>query len=256
MHLTPEIIGPIYLALACGIALISGLVKGAVGFGMPMIMISGMGSFLSPELALAALILPTVTSNVWQALRGGWSAALFAVTSHWVFICSMLVLIVISANLVNVFSPTTLFLILGTMVSVFAVSQLADLRFEFSGRKQRPIEIIFGATAGFFGGLSGVWGPPTVAYLMALNIDKDENVRIQGVVYAAGSVVLLFSHMKTGVLNAANLPLAIWMIAPAMIGMALGVLVQNRLDQDRFRRATLLVLVFAGANLIRRGLMG
>ena len=44
------------------------------------------------------------------------------------------------------------------------------------------------------------------------------------------------------------------MVLPAMAGMALGLMVQDRLDQARFRKATLIVLVIAGANLLRRAL--
>ena len=45
---------------ALAITLFAGFVKGAVGFAMPMIMISAFSSFLPPEVALAGLI-ATVT---------------------------------------------------------------------------------------------------------------------------------------------------------------------------------------------------
>ena len=60
-------IGPVYLVLAAVIAVFAGFVKGAVGFALPMVMISGLGSFLAPEIALAALILPAVTTNLIQS---------------------------------------------------------------------------------------------------------------------------------------------------------------------------------------------
>jgi uncharacterized membrane protein YfcA len=43
---------------------------------------------------------------------------------------------------------------------------------------------------------------------------------------------------------------------PALAGLWLGFRLQDRMDQNRFRRATLIVLVVAGLNLIRRGLLG
>ena len=61
---------PLHALIACLIVgFVAGVVKGMVGFAMPMIMISGMGSFVSPELALAGLILPTLVTNGWQAMR-------------------------------------------------------------------------------------------------------------------------------------------------------------------------------------------
>ena len=64
-----SLISPLDFVLVCLVAAVAGVIKGMVGFAMPMIMISGLGMILSPELALAGLILPTVLANGVQALR-------------------------------------------------------------------------------------------------------------------------------------------------------------------------------------------
>jgi len=45
------------------------------------------------------------------------------------------------------------------------------------------------------------------------------------------------------------------MLVPALAGMWLGYRVQDRLDQKKFRKATLFVLLLAGLNLVRRGMV-
>ena len=65
--------------------------------------------------------------------------------------------------------------------------------------------------AGFFGGLSGIWGPPLVMYLLALRLPKVEMVRVQCLSFLLGSVVLFVAHLRSGVLepgDAAGLGLA------------------------------------------------
>jgi uncharacterized membrane protein YfcA len=57
------------LTLAILITLLAGVVKGVVGFALPMVMISGLTLIMPPEIALAALILPTLVANLTQALR-------------------------------------------------------------------------------------------------------------------------------------------------------------------------------------------
>jgi hypothetical protein len=255
----PEIIagaGPLLLALILGIAVFAGFVKGAVGFALPMIMISGLGSLLPPEIALAALIVPTVFSNVWQALRDGVAAALASVRRFWLYTLITLVFIAFSAQLVRVLPDWLFFLGLGTLVTVFTLAQIAGWRLRLRPEHRRRAEVIIASVAGFIGGMSGVWGPPTVAYLTAIETPKGEQMRVQGVVYGAGAVVLALSHLKSGVLNAQTLPLSAAMLVPCLIGMGLGFLAHDRLDQERFRKATLLVLTVAGLNLIRRGLFG
>jgi uncharacterized membrane protein YfcA len=91
--------------------------------------------------------------------------------------------------------------------------------------------------------------------LTARATEKREQMRVQGVIFALGSVVLLASHLGSGVLRIDTLPLSFWLVVPAMIGVWLGFWLQDRFDQATFRKATLWVLLIAGANLIRRGLV-
>lgn len=249
-------IGPLLLTVAALVTVFAGFVKGAVGFALPMIMISGLGSVLAPELALAALIVPTVTANVWQAFRDGLRAAWASVRRFWLYTAITLVFIAGSAQLVRLIPDWAFFLALGVPVTLFAVAQLVGWRLILAPGQRRRAEVIIASVAGFIGGLSGVWGPPTVAYLTAIDTPKAEQMRVQGVIYGAGAVVLLLSHLKSGVLNAQTLPLSFAMLVPCLIGMGLGLWAHDRMDQARFRKLTLAVLVVAGLNLIRRGLMG
>jgi len=79
---------------------------------------------------------------------------------------------------------------------------------------------------------------------------------VQGVVFLIGAVILFISHLGSGVLNAQTVPLSAAMVVPAGLGMWLGFKVQDKLDPVAFRKATLVILTLAGANLIRKGLMG
>ncbi len=248
-------IGPVLLGFCVAVALFAGFVKGAVGFGMPMIMISLVGSFMDPELALAALIMPTVSSNLWQAFRGGWRAAWSSVVKYRLMLATLLVVIAASAQMVGKIPASWFFLLLGVPIVFFTGLQLSGFQFRLRKERQGIGQVIVGIIGGITGGVSGVWGPPVVAFLTASDTAKTEQVRIQGVIYGAGSVVLLASHLKSGVLNLQTLPLSLGLVIPATLGMALGFILHDRLEQDRFRRATLFVLVIAGLNLIRRGVM-
>lgn len=246
---------PALLALAIAITFLAGWVKGMVGFAMPMIMISLMSSVMDPELALAGLILPTLVTNGMQALRQGTGAALASVWRFRLFLAVGLVALLLSAQLVRVLPQSALLLFIGVPVAFFAALQLAGWSLRLPATGRGPIEAALGAIAGFMGGFSGVWGPPTVLYLAALNTPKVESMRIQGVIYGAGAVVLAGAHLLSGVLRPETLPFSVAMILPALLGMVLGTRVHDRIDQQAFRKATLAVLLLTSLNLIRRALM-
>ncbi len=252
-----EVIAPLSaldLGLIVFVVALAGFVKGAVGFAMPMIIISGVGSIATAELALVTLILSTLVSNVWQALRNGPRAAWASARSQKVYIGVLLIFIAIGAQLVAFISDRVLFLMLGVVLGSLAFIQLIGVEFRIPPSKRRQAEIGVGTAAGLVGGISGVWGPPTAIYLTALNTPKVEQMRTQGVIYGLGALMLTVAHIQSGVLNASTAPYSALMVIPALFGMVIGFLAQDRMDQARFRKATLLVLCIASLNLIRRGL--
>ncbi|MGB3244047.1 MAG: sulfite exporter TauE/SafE family protein [Sulfitobacter sp.] len=241
------------LLLALLIAVLSGFVKGVVGFAMPLILISGLTLFIAPELALAGLILPTLITNAMQALRQGRRAAWDSIRRFRVFLISGGITLFITAQFVRAVPDDLFNLILGIPVIFFSLLQLFGITFNLAGQSAR-VEAFVGGFAGAMGGIAGFWGPPTVAYLSAIHTSKNDQMRIQGVIYGLGAVALLGAHVGSGVLRAETWPFSAALILPAVLGMWLGGRVIDRIDQHTFRHATLLVLLVAGLNLIRRGL--
>ncbi|MCB2127503.1 MAG: sulfite exporter TauE/SafE family protein [Rhodobacteraceae bacterium] len=240
--------------LAVFVTVFAGVVKGAVGFAMPMIMISGLASFLPAEQALAALIIPTVATNLAQALRQGLGAAILTAKEYKRLLVALCITVLLVAQAVPYIPQAALLIALGVPIVAFALSQLAGWQLRFDARNRGRAEIATGIVGGIFGGISGIWGPPTIALLLSLGVDKRENVRVQGVVYVIGAVVLVAGHLGSGVLNAATLPLSLFLTLPSMVGLYVGFAVQDRLDAARFRRWTLIVLAISGLNLVRRAL--
>ncbi len=242
--------------LACAITLFAGFVKGAVGFAMPLIMIAFFSSFMTPDLALAALILSVLTTNLHQSLRFGWGPAWASAQRYWRLIAMTCAGIVISAPFVVILPQQLLFALLGVPVMLFALIQLTGWAPTIPPRHRNGWEYGLGTVAGLYGGISGIWGPPAIVYLLAVGTEKAEMVRVLGVVFLIGAVVLLGAHLASGVLNAVTLPLSAALVVPAAAGMWLGFRLQDRLDAARFRRWTLIVLMLVALNLLRRAVFG
>jgi uncharacterized protein len=246
-----------WAALGAALALVTGgFAKGVVGFALPLIALSGMGIFLPFEIALALLIFPTLVSNTFQALRNGFGAAWESLVKYWRLHLILVGMIAICAQLVVVLPEATLFMLLGAFITLFGGSQLAGWRPVLQPASRRKGEYLAAVVGGFFGGISATFGPPVVLFLLAAEVPKVEMVRVQALVYLAGSIVLVAAHVTSGVLDAVTAPMGLALVLPTVLAMFAGYLVQDRLDQVVFRRVTLIVLVIAGLNLLRRGLAG
>lgn len=237
---------------AMAITLFAGFVKGAVGFAMPMIMISAFSSFLPPEIALSGLILPTVFSNLSQAFRQGIAPAWGTAKTYRRFLIATLGLIVISAQFVRTIPQDLFLLMLGLPITAFAALQLAGRQLALRLEHRDRAEWLLGAIGGLYGGVSGVWGPPLLVYLLSIGAEKVETVRVQGVVFLLGALVLCAAHLQSGLLTSANAAFSGALVLPALVGQALGLAIHDRMDQARFRRWTQVLLVMTGLNLMRR----
>ena len=241
---------------ACSVMLLAGVVKGAIGFAMPLILIAVLPSFMPAQVALAALILPVLTTNIHQSLRQGLAPALASGRKFWRIITMTMLGILITAPFVVVLPQQVMFLLLGSAVLVFAGLQLSGWAPEIAPRWRGPVELLSGFIGGLYGGISGVWGPPSIVYLLAVKVPKTEMVRVMSVIFTMGAVVLTLAHLRSGVLNAQTGLLSALMLVPAWIGMALGYRAHDRMDQARFKRWTLILLALSALNLLRRGLLG
>ena len=246
---------PLIWVAAFGVSLFAGVVKGAIGFAMPLIMVSGMAIFLEPMVAVAGIILPVVLSNALQSLRTGIGPAIEAVRAYWRYVVTVCLAIAVFAQIVPHIEPRVFYLVLGIPVVTLSLIQLFGISFHIPERHRGWSEWVAGTVSGILGGLAGTWGPTTVLYLLATETPKQRQIIVQGVIYGLGSVTLLLAHIRSGVLNGETAPFSAVLLIPALLGMWIGFKVQDRLDQVLFRRVTLVVLTIAGLNLIRRAIM-
>jgi len=165
------------------------------------------------------------------------------------------VMILLAAQLVTSLSPQVFSLVLGIPVVVLSVIQLAGVSFHIAQRHRWWTEWIAGLISGAMGGLTGNWGSTTVLYLLATDVPRAQQGVVQGVIYGLGSFMLLVAHLKSGILNLDTAPFSAALLIPSMLGMWVGFAVQDRLPAVAFKRAILIVLLVAGANLIRKGLV-
>ncbi len=163
---------PTTIALAISITIVAGVIKGAIGFAMPLIMVSALSSFVDPKIAIAAIILPIVASNGLQTLRHGIGPAIEASKEHWRYLVVVCIKIFAAAQLVPVIPQKVFYFVLGIPVVGLSLVQLFGLQLTISDRHKWWAEWVIAAISGTLGGLVGTWGPTTVLYLLAMKTEK------------------------------------------------------------------------------------
>ncbi len=244
-------LSPAAFAAALALAGVAGFVKGTVGFAMPLILMAGLSTLAPPEVALAGLILPTLATNIGQALRDGPAPALASARARWRFIAATAALIPVSALAATAIPHGMFLLLLGLPISIYSAWLLSGRNLAIRLTHRTRAEWALGVAGGLYGGVSGIWGPPLIVYLLSTDTPKDEMIRIQGVVFLIGAVVLLGAHVNSGVLNAETFGFSAALAVPGLAGLWLGRRATAGMEPGRFRFWTQLLLLATGLNLVR-----
>ena len=140
-----SLISPELLVFAFAVTLVAGIVKGAIGFAMPLIMISGMGILIDPKLVVAGIILPIVMSNILQIAKAGWAEARDSLREYGLYILIVCVMILITSQFVAYVSADAMLLGLGIVVTVLCIIQISGVRLHIKPENRRigSISLVF-----------------------------------------------------------------------------------------------------------------
>lgn len=194
------------------------------------------------RLAVAVLVPPNIVLDSIQVLRGGGARA--TVRRFAVLLAFGAVGTIAGTHLLIVLPPRVAAAILGGFLLCFVGLNVSGLRLSVPPGWERWLAPPIGLLAGVVGGITNVPGPPLVLYFIALGMPKAEFVRTVALTFIVYKVVQLGALAWYGAFTAALVPAALGVTVVALGSFALGLRVQDRLDQRTFNRA---VLVFIGA---------
>lgn len=240
------------VALATVAMLVGGTIKGTFGVGLP---IAGMGLMtlaIDPHLALGFMAIPLLTTNLLQAVRAGRIRE--TLEEYWPIALALALALFVATRLVRDFDTNGLFLMLGLVSVIFAVTSLTRPPPPIPAGWKIWLAPLTGIIAGLMGGLTTVWGPPIIMYFLASGVQKDDFIRITGVIWFIGTLPLTVGFLANGLLNTTTAPISALMILPAAAGFWLGERVRSRIDPGPFRKALLWFFLLVGLNLVRRAL--
>ncbi|MFQ5995215.1 MAG: sulfite exporter TauE/SafE family protein [Acidiferrobacterales bacterium] len=238
------------LLWCCLTLLLAGIVKGVLGIGLPVISIPLLALVLQVPQAVALLPIPILVSNVWQAFYGGYFFT--SLRRFWALILALIAGTAVGVKVLATVDQQVLFGLIGVIVILFSLTNYLQPQLHLPKRGELSVGIIVGFVGGVLGGLSTIFGPPLIMFLIALRLSKDEFVGTIATLYLTGAVPLLIALGAFDVMGLKELLWSALATVPLFLGVLLGQLLRNRLNQEVFRKGLLAMLVIAGIALVRR----
>jgi uncharacterized protein len=226
---------------------LAGFVKGVIGLGLPTVAIGLLATQMPPSHALAIVIVPAIVTNIWQTFVGPYLRDILR--RLWPLMVGTCIGIWSGAGLMT--GPYARFgtIVLGVLLGVYAIVGLSKVRFSVPRPQERWVGGIVGVLTGLVSAATGVQVIPSMPYMQAIGMEKDELVQALGVFFTTATVALIFNLTNAGLLTVSvALPGLLAMVA-AFAGMAVGQHVRSRMNPETFRRWFLVAMLLLGTYL-------
>jgi len=242
MYNDPIIVIIIILAVLAG-----GLVKGTLGFGMPMVALPIIAFIIPPTTAMILLCAPIFLTNFLQIkFRQGVSSYRFLP-----MFLSLIIGLIIGARLILEIDVNTITQIIAVSIIFAALVNCFGIKIKnINKNHENTITSLIGFGSGILGGLSTFYGPPMLAYLVAVDLPKEKFVRTVSTMYFIGSFPLYGSLIYYGFATKEDLIFSLILIIPAFIAQQVGTKIRDKFNQKQFRICILITLIILGFSLL------
>ncbi|MEG0975470.1 MAG: sulfite exporter TauE/SafE family protein [Comamonas sp.] len=240
--------------VACVFAL-AGLVKGVVGLGLPTVSMALLSIWVSPAMAAAWLVVPSMVTNLWQ-LRP-WKQLRPLLRQLAPMQIGVVLGTLWGARQFGALASEQAHRLLGAALVAYA---LWGLWGRSAATAERPapgvasvwVGAIVGVLTGVVTALTGVFVVPAVPYLQSLQLGKEALIQAMGLSFSVSTMVLAISLQQQGGMGAAQWGVSLLWLLPALAGMWLGERLRGTLSPVMFKRCLFGSLLLLGSYMLLR----
>ena len=234
--------------VVAAVFVIAGLIKGAVGVGLPTVVVGLLSIVMPPAQAAQLMVMPALATNIWQMLAGPAFGALLR-RFAW-FIVAVFV-----GTFATIGFMTTSALasaVLGAVLAAYGAYGLWGRRFHLERPAERWFSPVVGLLTGMLSGATGVFVIPTMPYLTSLRLNAEELVQAVGIVAFVCPLALGLAFAVSGRYPGAVAATSLLALAPALAGMYIGMRFRRRLAAATFMRWFFTALIALGGYMVAR----
>ena len=233
-------------------------VKGALGFGLPLIATPIMMFILPLPEIVAILVLPIAIANLYQIWlnRAHWRI----LQKFWPLIAASTLIMLIGAPIMVFLDGNFLGILIGLMIFLHALLSRLPLSLLQApslnpGTMQKMI-VPAGVVSGLFGSLTSMYSFPSLQLMLMMRVPKDDLNLLLGAFLSLGYIALWIGILKTGFPVGNNLTLSALMMIPAVAGQQVGHIARRNISEAAFRHFVHFALACAGLMLMVKGSSG
>ncbi len=231
--------------------LVSGIIKGFLGIGLPAAAMALLTLVMNPKIAISLLTLPIIFTNVLQFAKA--NDRLKIVKEYKYFSFLLMLTIFLTSIFIASYSNEFLTIAIGVSMVIFSLNQLLGFKIKINSNK--IWQILFGIISGVLGGLSSIWSPPVAMYLMARQITKEKFIASSGFLLLSGCFPLAAGLIIAEVFTLETAIKSLIGLIFVLIGFRVGEILRKKISQNIFITFVLIAFLIMGVRLIIIGIL-
>lgn len=232
----------IALAFAAG-----GVLKGAIGAGVPVIVVPVMALYHGVPFAVAVFVVPALLSNGWQAVR----------YRRHLLPLRFVILLTLGAGLGAALGSLLLAALpAAALMGTVSAATLAYVAFRFA----RPHWVLqrhladrlvlpAGLLAGVMQGAAGISAPVSITFISAMRLPREVFIATISVFFLSMAAVQIPALWSLGILTPDRLALSLAACVPLFGGMPVGNVLARYMARETFDRIVMALLVVIAVRL-------
>lgn len=234
-----------YLASCLAVA---GFAKGVSGIGLPVIAVPFMAIAIDLRLAVALMPVSIIGSNIVNALAIRRDPS--GLYRFWPIIVTLPLGTAFGAYLLGAADTRVLKAVVGVVVIAFVIFQSTRPRWRISYKVAAWVTPLAGLLAGVLGGITTIFAPPLVMFLLAIGLNKEEFVATVSVFYIVGILTLSVLLTSFEMFNLQTLAWSGTAFIPVLSGQIAGNIARKKISERVFRGIVFVILLAAGLTMI------
>ncbi len=223
--------------------------KGVTGIGGPLVAVPVLAGFTGVEEAVVVVAIPTLAANAWLLWTTRDSAEQ---TLNYVrpLVVASVVGAALGALALTRTSDRVLAIVLALLILTYLLVQVVRPEIRLTGKQARLLASPVGLAGGVLAGSTGIAAPVVATYFHAMGFKRAAFVFAISLPFLIFGIVQIASYSVLGVLTGERLISGLAATIPTLGVIPFGSKVGERLPQQAFRFAVLVVLALSTLRLL------
>lgn len=230
-----------------------GLIKGATGAGVPLIVVPVISALYDVPTAVAIFALPSLFSNIWQwwQYRNHQNTGTFA----YIFAGAGLVGTAVGSVGLALIPSTVLSLGLSMIVFIYLIFIRLKPEWSLTRKTAQKMAPVVGFLSGIMQGSAGISAPLSITFLHALKLQRQEFIAVVSIFFVAMTISQIPMLIGLEILTTERALYGVMGTIFLFISMPIGNRCASKVSRETFDKLLQLIMVVMASSLMIKVMM-